>query len=269
MDNLSTVMKTLYVPMAGRIFASHNFAHILNDEKALMLEKKISESLDIFKGQSEYTLMASAVRSMNMDSYVKNFLSENPNGTIVNLGCGLETAFYRCDNGTSDWYELDMPEVIALRERLLEKDERDRSIACSMFDEEWLDIIKINAKDKAVLFIASGLFYYFEKNRIVELIKKLSSVQNAQLVFDTVNSKGMKRMGAYMKQLGHKDAGMYFFVDDAKLLAREISNSTVVLEERDYFKPVKDKKGMKPMTKISMFVSDKLHMVKMISLKLS
>ena len=123
-EKLTSVSKTLYVPLAGRIYATHKFPHIVNDVKVLMLEKNIPKSMDIFKRQTEYTLMASAVRSKNMHISIKEFLSKHPNGVIVNLGCGLKTIFYRCDNECANWYELDLPEVIKLREELLGKEKK-------------------------------------------------------------------------------------------------------------------------------------------------
>ena len=102
------------------------------------------------------------IRDRNMDAAVNSFLKENPSGIIVNLGCGLETTFYRNDNGTATWYELDLPEVIELREKYLGKHERDISIPASVFDEEWGGIVKESANRKNVLFLASGLLYYFE-----------------------------------------------------------------------------------------------------------
>lgn len=268
-EKLTTVSETLYVPMAGRIYASHYFGHIVNDKKALMLEEKIEKSTDIFKGQSEYTLMASAVRSMNMDAYVNRFLVEHPDGVILNLGCGLETTYYRCDNGNAMWFELDLPEVIHLREEIIGKEERDISLPYSMFDEEWMNVVTEKADGRAVLCIAAGVFYYFTRKEVIMLLKKLQHIPNLQLVFDTVNSKGMKRMSGYMKQLGHEEAEMFFYVDDAEELANEISSSTKVIEEKDYYQDVKKRKGMKLMTRISMSVSDMFHMVKMICLRLS
>lgn len=268
-EKLTTISETLYVPMAGRIYASHHFPHIIADNKVLMLEEKIAKYADIFKGQSEYTLMASAVRSMNMDAHVKQFLAQNPEGVIVNLGCGLETTYYRCDNGNATWFELDLPEVIALREELLGKEERDICLPYSMFDEKWMDIVTEKAQGNAVCCIASGLFYYFQKSEVVGLLRKLQRIPKLQMVFDTVNSKGMKRMSGYMKQLGHEEAAMFFYVDDATELALEISEQVKVIEESDYYSKVKNRKGMKPMTRISMAVSDKFHMVKMICLQLN
>ena len=79
----------------------------------------------------------------------------------------------------------------------------------------------------------------------------------------------MSRMAKYMKQLNHEDAKMYFYVNNAKELAKEISDKAFVIEERAYYSRLFNKKGMKLSTRLSMYFSDKFHMVKMIGLKLN
>ena len=98
MSKLGVVEDTLFVPMLGRIYASEYCPQILYDPKALELKKKLPSSLPEQDGQSQYTLLASAARSANMDRYIRAFLEHRPDGVIVQLGCGLETAYYRCDN---------------------------------------------------------------------------------------------------------------------------------------------------------------------------
>ena len=109
MSKLGVVEDTLFVPMLGRIYASEYCPQILYDPKALELKKKLPSSLPEQDGQSQYTLLASAVRSANMDRYIRTFLEHRPDGVIVQLCCGLETAYYRCDNGRSHWYAVDLP----------------------------------------------------------------------------------------------------------------------------------------------------------------
>ena len=108
MSKLGVVEDTLFVPMLGRIYASEYCPQILYDPKALELKKKLPSSLPEQDGQSQYTLLASAARSANMDRYIRAFLERRPDGVIVQLGCGLETAYYRCDNGRSHWYAVDL-----------------------------------------------------------------------------------------------------------------------------------------------------------------
>ena len=106
MSKLGVVEDTLFVPMLGRIYASEYCPQILYDPKALELKKKLPSSLPEQDGQSQYTLLASAARSANMDRYIRAFLERRPDGVIVQLGCGLETAYFRCDNGRSRWYAV-------------------------------------------------------------------------------------------------------------------------------------------------------------------
>ena len=65
--------------------------------------------------QNQYTLLASASRSANMDRIIRSFLERRPDGVIVQLGCGLETTYHRCDNGKTHWYAVDLPHVIEYR----------------------------------------------------------------------------------------------------------------------------------------------------------
>ena len=97
MSKLGVVEDTLFVPMLGRIYASEHCPQILYDQKALELKKKLPSALLEQDKQGQYTLIASAARSANMDRIIRAFLECRPDGVIVQLGCGLETAYYRCD----------------------------------------------------------------------------------------------------------------------------------------------------------------------------
>ena len=45
-------------------------------------------------------------------------MDAHPEGLVVNLGAGLDTRFYRLDNGTIAWIDIDLPEVVAFRQKL-------------------------------------------------------------------------------------------------------------------------------------------------------
>ena len=267
MSELSSVEDTLFVPMLGRIYASEHFPNILKDDKALELKSKLPDNLKGKDTQSQYTLMASAVRSTNMDRYAKEFMEKYEDGIIVQLGCGLETTFYRNDNKRNIWYEVDLPDVIKLRKKLLGESKRDTYIQGDGFSEDWIKEIRKSYPTNPIMVMASGLFYYFTYEKVIGLFSALKNYGHIEIVFDAVNSSGMKRMGHYMKKVGHEDASMYFYVDNAKEIALEIGN-TIVKKEEPYYKYT-NKKGLNLITKISMKVSDKYNMVKMIHLKLN
>ena len=99
MSKLGVVEDTLFVPLAGRIYASERCPRVLYDGKALSLKGALPAGLLAWDRQSQYTLLASASRSANMDRSVRDFLRRKPDGIVAQLGCGLETAYFRCDNG--------------------------------------------------------------------------------------------------------------------------------------------------------------------------
>ena len=266
MPEFSTVEDTLFVPMLGRIYASENFPHILRDEKALELKPQLPADLKGQDTQTQYTLMASAVRSTNMDRYIQDFMKREKEGVIVQLGCGLETTFFRNDHGRNVWYEVDLPAVIDYRRELIGESERDHCIAADAFGEEWIKTVRAAHPTEPILVAASGLFYYFEEETVLKLFRNLKNYGRVELLFDTVNRTGMKQMSKYMKQVGHEEASMYFYVDHAQETAEKIGG--VVLREEPYYAHT-EKKGLSFMTATSMKVSDRFMMVKMVHLGLN
>ena len=265
MPDFSTVEDTLFVPMLGRIYASEKFPHILCDKKALELKAQLPSKLKGQDTQTQYTLMASAVRSTNMDRYIKDFMKREPEGVVVQLGCGLETTFFRDDNGKTVWYEVDLPAVIQYRKKLLGDSEREHLIAGDAFGESWIKEVRLAHPTAPILVTASGIFYYFETEKVLSLFKMLQNHGSVEMVFDAVNHTGMKQMSKYMKQVGHSDALMYFYVDRAQEVADQLGCK--VLQEEPYYAHT-PKKELQFMTSTSMRVSDRFKMVKMVHLKL-
>ncbi|MCD7918997.1 MAG: class I SAM-dependent methyltransferase [Clostridiales bacterium] len=270
MSELGIVEDTLFISMIGRIYASEHCQKILYDEKALSLKENLPIGLmeREMKGQSEYTLLASASRSVNMDRVLRDFLKRKPNGVVAQLGCGLETTFYRCDNGITCWYGVDLPNVIEYRKSLMPESEREKYIAGDAFDSAWLKQVRDEAPDAPILITASGLFYYFEEDKVLALMRMLQNNGAIEIVFGTVNKSGMIMMRKqYMKQVGHEDAAMFFYVDSAEELAAKIGSDVNVLAEGKYYSHI-DKSGIKFSTKLTMIGSDLMKMVKMIHLEL-
>ena len=268
MSKLGVVEDTLFIPMLGRIYASEHCPQILYDKKALELKNKLPSDLIEQNMQNQYTLLASASRSANMDRFIRPFLERRPNGVIVQLGCGLETTYYRCDNGRTRWYAVDLPHVIEYRRGLLPEPEREFYISGDVFAKDWLKKVRNDVLDAPILVTAGGLFHYFEEHKVIALLRMIGQFRNIEVVFDTVNRKGMAMMQKkYMKQVGHVDAQMFFYVDSAEELAAKIRGNVKVISEESYYRHI-PRNGLNLSTRLSMGVSDCLCMVKMIHLKL-
>ena len=266
MSKLGVVEDTLFVPMLGRLYASEHCPQILYDGKALELKEKLPPELLSQGRLSQYTLLASAARSANLDWIIRAFLERRPDGVIVQLGCGLETVYYRCDNGRSHWYAVDLPHVVEYRRELLPEPERETYLAGDAFAEDWIRQIRTGVPDAPILVTAGGLFHYFEESKVVGLLRMLTGFGEIEIVFDSVSKSGMAMMRKkYMKQVGHGDAQMFFYVDSASVLAGKIDSGVRVLTEEPYYRHI-PRTGLKLSTKVSMAVSDRFGMVKMVHL---
>ena len=130
------------------------------------------------------------MRSISVDGVIARLLEEYPRATIVNIGCGLDTTFDRIDNGHLLWYDLDLPRVIELRRRFIKESDRRKTISASFLEEGWLN--EITAGDK-VLFIAAGLFYFFEEKDIKGFLKELADrFPGGEMLFDVCSPYGVK-----------------------------------------------------------------------------
>ena len=98
----------------------------------------------------------------------------------------------------------------------------------------------------------------------MDLLGTLSHYAPIEIVFDTVNSLGKLMIGHYMRQVGHGDTAVTFCLSDSQRLARDVGADLAV--EEAYYSEV-PKRGMLAFTRLSMWASDLLHIVKMVDLR--
>jgi O-methyltransferase involved in polyketide biosynthesis len=125
-----------------------------------------------------------AVRVVTIDGAVRRFLRAHPAGTVVALGEGLETQFWRVNNGQVRWLTVDLPETMDLRHRLLPDGPRQSSHSGSALDLRWSD--GLNPADP-ILVTAQGLLPYFQRDQVHGLIARIGErLPGSRLVFDVV-----------------------------------------------------------------------------------
>jgi O-methyltransferase involved in polyketide biosynthesis len=124
------------------------------------------------------------------DGQVRTFLAAHPDGTVVALGEGLETQFWRVDNGRVHWLSVDLPEVVDLRGRLLPgESDRQWVAACSALDLGWTAAAAQQAQhgDGSLLITAQGLLMYFQPDRVRDFLTRTAArFPSSGVVFDGV-----------------------------------------------------------------------------------
>jgi O-methyltransferase involved in polyketide biosynthesis len=188
---LGNVQKTLFLPLWGRAFESKKGRPLLVDKTALAIIEAVDYDFStIAKNISELTQIAWIMRSVCVDQVVRAFLARYPRATLVNIGCGLDTTFNRVDNGSLTWYDLDLPDVISLRKRFIQETERSKFISASFLDASWLKEIKVVEQ---VLFIAAGVFYYFEEDEVKGFLMRLADLfPGSEILFDVSSPYGVR-----------------------------------------------------------------------------
>jgi O-methyltransferase involved in polyketide biosynthesis len=135
-----------------------------------------------------------ALRALTFDREITRYLAGAPDATVVALGEGLETQFWRVDNGRLRWVSIDLPEAVEVRERVLPPAPRLRMVAMSAVDTSWLDAID---RDAGVFVTAQGLFMYLERTQVRELIATCAArIADGVLMFDAVGRAVSERSSA-------------------------------------------------------------------------
>ena len=177
------------------------------DEKALLFERKLSSRLS----------MHIALRARKYDALINDFISKNPGCTVVNLGCGFDTRYWRIDHAHCKYLELDLPEIIELKKDALQGQLSYELIPCSVLDTAWIDRVTSQG-NRNFLLAAEGLLMYLPQAEVINLFKTFSEkFYRSQIVLEVVTEKythGIWKkivIGKTKRELGFDAGSAYAF----------------------------------------------------------
>ena len=214
----NTVQETLVIPLFGRLVCSERFPELFSDPDA----KRICNSLDYDFAEKRkkmespaglFGALEVAQRQYDLRCEAEAYLKEHPKAAVVNLDCGLDDTFRKCDNGLCHGYNIDLPDVINIRNELLPAVQREQNLACDLNDDSWMD--GIDASGGAVFF-AAGVFYYFKTEEVRKLFAAMAArFPGTVLAFDACNERGAKLMRkTWLKEAGITDVSAFFSLED-------------------------------------------------------
>lgn len=207
MDALTDVSETLLIPLYSRAFETQSEHPLINDQKAVEITTQLNTLFatsqvplhrQLAKGKIRRTSNKKlsaflALRSRRFDRYCQEFLQHAPQGIVVELGCGLSSRFSRVDDGKVEWYDLDLPEVIAVRKLFFPQTPRSHMIPSSVLDFHWMDLLA--STQTPVLFIAEGLLMYLHEAEVKSLVLELQRrFPGCELVCEVENSFVIKAL---------------------------------------------------------------------------
>ncbi|GAA4624198.1 class I SAM-dependent methyltransferase [Actinoallomurus vinaceus] len=187
---LSGVQETMLATLYGKAMESRSADPVLVDEQAEQAVDRIEYDFSRLK-VTRNTAVSAAVRSRYLDDWARSALAELPDATVLHLGCGLDSRVYRLDPPpTVRWYDVDYPDVVALRRRLYPERPGYHLIASSVTDPGWLAEVP---DDRFGVVIAEGLTMYLTREETGDLFERLTyHLPGGVLMFDAWNSLGMR-----------------------------------------------------------------------------
>jgi O-methyltransferase involved in polyketide biosynthesis len=142
---------TLLGPLHARAADARRLLPLLGDAHACALVERLDHDFSRFEDRPR---SGEVVRTLVFDEIVRTFLRAHPDGTVVELGAGLNTRFERVDNGRQRWFDVDLPEVTTLRRALLPSSARRMNIAASVVEHAWLELVAMTPAPHCFVFEA-------------------------------------------------------------------------------------------------------------------
>lgn len=178
--HLEGISETALLTLHQRATEAARSDSIIDDPMAIALR----DSLDYDYHHFGRTHQAVALRALAFDNASREYLDTYPRATVIALAEGLQTSFWRLDNGALTWLSVDLAPIMRLRQQLLPTSSRLRSCVQSALDYSWMD----NVDDtNGVLITAEGLFQYLERDVVFDLITACAKrFPGGQLIFDSI-----------------------------------------------------------------------------------
>ena len=181
-----TMQATLYAKALDADFQEP----ILGDRFA----KQIVERIDYDWHKTTITARRApsvTARTAHFDAWTSQFLAAHPQAVVLHVGCGLDSRFFRLQPGPGvEWYDVDYPEVAALRAELYPGAEHYHVVAASVTDPGWLADIPA---DRPALLVGEGLTMYLTEQEGTALLRRVvGHFGSGELQFDAFNGLGIK-----------------------------------------------------------------------------
>jgi O-methyltransferase involved in polyketide biosynthesis len=204
---LSPIEQTAFLTQYARALDGRGPRPILGDT----LAGEVVDSIDYDfagLGVSASVVCQTALRAKMLDDRVRRFISEHANAVVVDLGAGLDCGAYRVAPPPSvDWYSVDLPAIIALRDEVLPARPGSHSVGVSLADERWPETIPA---DRPTMLIADGLLAFLSESVIVNLFRRSTDYFGAgELAFNDYGRIGWVSRVAlkFFPQKMFKDVG--------------------------------------------------------------
>lgn len=238
------IAETLFITLYMRSEETKNPGGIISDPTAEDLVSKIDYDFSKFS-KGKMSGIGTSIRVRHFDTKVSGFIEKHQHPVVVLIGCGLDTRYQRLSNSKKAvFYELDLPEVIKLRQILLPAKSNQKYISASMLESEWMEILADNHPQGNFIFVIEGVLMYFSKSQVKSVICNLAShFPGSEIHFDAVSQWACKH-SKWHDTIKHVKADFVWGLNHVSEI--ECWNSNIKHRDTLYYMDVEKKRwGMK------------------------
>lgn len=173
-----------------------------------------------------------AMRAHVLDGWTRDFLGRHPEALVLHLGCGLDSRVFRIDPPAGiDWYDVDYPEVIALRRQLYPERDSYHLIGSSVTEPGWIAGLP---RDRPTMIVAEGLLPYLPEEEVPLLLERLvRHCRSGEIVFDAYSPLGLKLI-ALQPSIKATGAALRWSLTDPAELGLQVPGLELVTELTAY-----------------------------------
>lgn len=206
--DMNVLSATLLIPLWAKAMEYGREEALLEDAEAKRMMDVIDYDFSKFR-KAKLSQVGCCVRARVFDRMAQDFIAEHPDAVVMQLGAGLDARYERLGcPAVAAWYDLDLPEVIAVRRELL-PERGNHYLAASLFDTAWMD--EVAAAGKPVLLLVEGVVMYFPRESmeawLAEVGRRIPGVNVIMDILPPV-AVGKAQQHDALKQMG-KDAPQF------------------------------------------------------------
>ncbi len=195
---LDGVAHTLWLPLLVRARASawHPLFDPHDEHAGAVLQRCGALPIDTLPDTA--TAVNILWRTQKIKALAGDFFSHFAHVQGVNLGAGLSDYFQWLDNGQNRWIDVDLPEVVALRQQLMpERPERAQLLSDDLRVAGWWERLGLQKENhhNPLLLISEGVLMYMTPVEVKTFFHEIGehAPEGSELLCDFISPLGIGR----------------------------------------------------------------------------
>ena len=203
--NKDKLASTLFIPLWARAKDYELKCPNANDKYAKIILNQLNydtSRLDnLIYLYKLLTINDLSIRSGIIDTQLKNIFKNKQNLTVYNIGCGLDSRYFRLGGLPGKWYDIDLQEVINTKSKLFDRNENYKLIVSDLFE---LSNYPVH-EDTTSVFILEGVLMYYDESEVKAYLSALSeNFPNSYIILEVIGKLAQNTIHPAIKALGLK-----------------------------------------------------------------